>query len=113
MKRKRPLQRRTELKRGKPLKRTAWKRKAPKNYIPSRVRRLVRERSAGVCELQVPNVCTYWATDIDHIKNRPHCDRDEKHDPSNLKHACRPCHDWKGANPDEAHERGIYRRAWE
>ena len=108
--RKTPIKARSQLKPGKPLQRTQFVRRAPKDPIPASARKAVKERSGGFCELQVPGACIGVASDIDHIKNRVHCAKDEKHDLSNLNHACRPCHDWKGANPNAAEERGIYRR---
>jgi hypothetical protein len=111
-----PIQRKTELKRGGPLKRTGflkrseWRPTRKKPDIPANVRRQVKDRSGGICELRLPDICWGRATQMDHIKNRS---QGAGHLVDGLQHACLPCHEWKTTHPDAAHELGIYRRAWE
>jgi hypothetical protein len=83
--------------------------KQPKD-IPAKTRRLVHERSGGMCEMRVPGICTGRAVQIDHIKNKS---QGLDHSLDNLQHGCLACHKFKTENPDAAHELGLYKHAWE
>lgn len=55
------------------------------------------------CMLQIPDVCTGVATDSHHRKGRGIYIAVK----GLLARACRPCHDWCGAHPQEAIDRGY------
>lgn len=103
-KRRQAIQRKTE------LKRVPFVNRRRKPDIPAKTRKAVHERSGGMCEMKVPIICTGRATEIDHIKNRS---QGAGHSLDELQAACGPCHRWKTANPNAAHELGIYKRGWE
>jgi hypothetical protein len=99
MKQSGPIQRRTPLKPGGPLRRTEFKQKAPKQPRGwAKARKAVRERSGGLCEVKTP-ACTGIASDCHHVLNRS---QGGKSDVELLLDACRSCHDYIGHNPAEA-----------
>ena len=58
--------------------------------IPNKVRKAVRERSEGLCEIGLPRYCTRTATEMHHKKSRG---RGGSNDPDlNILHACNGCH---------------------
>lgn len=94
------LKRKTPLKAGKPLARTEWKRRRPKqkksrpklkrdNEFPEIVKAAVRRRSGNRCEMQ-SSVCTGRAVHFHHRKLRRFGDNREV----NCLHACTACHDF-------------------
>jgi len=80
---------------------------------------LVKARSAGVCEIQIPGKCTRTASDIHHRSGRGMggTSRPEINEASNLLHACRPCHhavtDTKGHRAEYEQAGWIVRRSAE
>lgn len=106
-----PLKRKTPLKRGAPLvsrtqlKRTAFKPKrvsGPPELVEWKA--VIRQRSGGICEARLAGVCITQATDAHHVILRS---RGGGHEPSNLKHLCRPCHRWAHDNPAAASALGL------
>lgn len=74
-------------------------------------RRLLRERSGGLCEAQLPG-CIGQATETCHrIKKgtggRHGEAREQNNSLSNLWHGCRSCHRWTHAVPTPAYELGL------
>lgn len=85
-----PLTRRTGLKPGKALKRTAMKvRRQSPNDFPEEVKANVRRRSGNWCEVRATEVCRGRATQFHHRKLRAHGDNREV----NCLHVCDACHD--------------------
>lgn len=111
MKRSGPIQRKTPLKAGRPLKRTPMKRRRqsdPPELVAAK--KEVAARSGGFCEMKVEGICTTYANDFDHVKNRSQLG---EHSAENGLAACRPCHRFKTENPNAASDLGIYKRGWE
>lgn len=90
------LERHTELKRGKPIARTEWKRKPPKtrprrkaspNNFPEETKAAIRRRSGNVCELRLEG-CSGHATQFHHRQGRIFGDQR----PCNGLHLCANCH---------------------
>lgn len=92
------------------LKRVPFVSRRRKPDIPAKIRKAVHERSGYMCEMKVQDVCTGRATEIDHTQNRSQLG---PHTMENLKDSCWACSRWKEANPNAAHELGIYRRGYE
>lgn len=98
---------RSELKRGGPLKRTPLR----NNYKPepSELRdgkAAARERSGGICEVKGP-ACTTKATHVHHVRGRGFkgC-----HDPALLLNLCSPCHDFVHSHPTISYREGWMQR---
>lgn len=72
-------------------------------------RTIVRGRSGGVCEIQIPGVCTGQAQSCHHRRKRSHTGMWV---PSNILDACgdgtRGCHGWVESHPEQAQERGLW-----
>lgn len=72
-------------------------------------RTIVEQRSGGICEVQIPGVCTGQAQSKHHRRKRSHTGMWV---PSNILDACgdgtRDCHGWIEANPDAAQARGLW-----
>lgn len=58
--------------------------------IPQAIRALVVDRCDGICEARLPEVCSWLAVDIHHIKARS---RGGSNNPGNLLVVCRECHE--------------------
>lgn len=56
--------------------------------IPDRIKKAIRDRSGGHCEVQLPG-CTGTAQDFGHIKPKSHGGSHEEH---NICATCRACH---------------------
>jgi hypothetical protein len=111
--RKKPL-RRSRLARGGGPARTRMKRRRWQPAVPVDTSAGLTVRSGGVCEIALPG-CAGRATDPSHrittkVGGR-HGQAKLEHDQlSDLMHACRPCHDWIGANPGAAEAAGLVLR---
>lgn len=83
----------------------------------TRARRIVSERSGGVCELKLPGICQGRATNYQHRKRKSHCSRAERWSPANALHVCGSgttgCHGYIHANPAEAHYEGWEVKSWD
>lgn len=93
------------MKRGKPLKRTAMKRKARRGgSMPPDVYELVMRRSGGRCEAALPSVCTGDAQEWHHRQPR-----DRYNDiPSNGVSICKACHTYiTDVSPAVGFDRGL------
>lgn len=111
---------RTELRRGVPLARSAERAARPRaprmagsrsprgNPIPPTTRAAVRERSGGRCEIRAAE-CAGLAHEQHHRRRR----RDGGHGLSNLLDACRSCHAYAHANPRVARDAGWIVSAYE
>lgn len=91
---------------GTPLRKFQRDRTEP---MPERVgRRIVRERSGGLCELAIPGVCLGRAAGVHHRVKRGQGGR---WNPSNLLDACGSgttgCHGWAESHPTDAQALGI------
>ena len=126
-----PLRRRvglktnTPLRQGKPIKRipatgssSVQPKRKRKNTDPATtVTDRVKERSEGVCEIQIPGLCTGVATDVHHRSGRGMggTSRPEIDQAANLMHACRSCHDavtnTRGRRAEYERARWIVRRS--
>lgn len=110
-----PLQRKTPLRRvaisprTTPLKRSTARLRLHAPGKPRvtaaerRARKLVRKRSQGWCEIQVPGLCMTLATDWSH---RIREGQGGPWSPVNGLHACRPCHSWTHSNPAASRVKG-------
>ena len=123
IKRRKGLQRQTELKRGGPLKRTTPLRSSgptkprkpailkrhpgPQSSEEKAGRVLLKRRSGGVCEVQVPNVCVGVASLWGHRKRRSQSGKAEKWCPTNGLHDCWACELYLTAHDTEAHVRAA------
>ena len=67
-------------------------------------RLVVKLRSKGRCEADLPGVCTIRAEHAHHKQRRSQGGRD---DTVNLLDVCSPCHRWIHDNPTEARQRGL------
>ncbi len=91
---------------GKPLTRTPMKRTRAKPAVPAERKEQLTVRAGGVCEIQLPG-CHGRGQDPSHRITQKtggrHGAAKLAHDClSNVMLACRSCHDWIGAHPDEA-----------
>lgn len=72
-------------------------------------RALVRERSGGMCEMRIKDVCRGPGESMHH---RNKVGQGGLWTPSNIVHACgdgtRGCHGWVEANPASAKKRGLW-----
>lgn len=77
-------------------------------------RRIVRERSGGLCELALPDLCMGRAAGAHHRKNRS---QGGTWSPSNLLDACGSgttgCHGWVTTNPTKANELGLALKSYQ
>lgn len=77
--------------------------------IEAEARRIVRERSEGICEIVVPGVCQKRAAGVHHRLKRSH---GGPWAPSNLLDACGSgttgCHGYTERNPTWAKEHGLW-----
>jgi hypothetical protein len=118
LKRNKPLQAKTGLRRTTELQRKAElaqpgaRKAAPKRRRSmTALRAALAERSGGWCEMQLPG-CQGQAIDPCHRvatgMGGVHGDAVELSDRlSNLVHGCRSCHDWTHHNPTEAERLGL------
>jgi 5-methylcytosine-specific restriction protein A len=110
--RKTPLLAKTGLPRGEPLSRGPVKpRKPRKSTDPKQsVKDTVKQRSAGLCEIQMPTVCMRVASEIHHRCGRGMggTKRPDINQPFALLHLCRGCHH---AVTDTAGNRAEYEDA--
>lgn len=74
--------------------------------LPASVRRQIRDRSGGLCELQ----CGRTATEVHHRKLRSQGGR---HELSNLLHLCSKDHREAHDNPELAYALGWLVHSWE
>lgn len=101
-----PLQRKTELKRGKPLKQTAPKKKKPK-AVPTDIYRQVLARDGGcVARALVPDVACRGRIDPHHALMKSQGGKDTLDD---LIAVCRAHHEHIHANPTQSYELGLLR----
>lgn len=75
---------------------TAWR----------KLRAAVLLRDGGVCQLQLPGVCTGTATHVDHIVPKGAGGPDE---PSNLRASCAPCNLHRGEDLGNPEPRPVTR----
>lgn len=85
-----------------PPRRTPLARKRQTAAVPPDVRRAVRARSRGLCEIDHPG-CTGRAVHLHHRRLRSQGGR---HTVGNLLDVCPSGHRWIHANPAESYERG-------
>lgn len=100
LERRTPLKR-SELKRGDPLKRAPIKLRPSRNEIPDDSRAVTVARSGGLCEANTP-VGPHRAVHLHHKEPR----RSRNHAPSNLLHVCSNGHAWIHANPTASYAAG-------
>ena len=99
------LRRLAALQRKTPMKRTRWmKRRASEPVELTKAKKVVRQRSGGLCEAQVMAVCTAFAMDAHHVLRRS---QGGSHEPSNLRDCCRHCHRWIHEHVYEATQLGL------
>ncbi|OQO89904.1 hypothetical protein B1813_18865 [Saccharomonospora piscinae] len=72
-------------------------------------RRIVRERSGDVCEVQLPG-CQGRAREWHHRRNRS---QGGPWAPSNGLHLCHPCHRWITEHPAESYDEGWMVPSWD
>jgi 5-methylcytosine-specific restriction endonuclease McrA len=112
-----PIQRRTPLRRIEPMPNTtrpirnkSLRRQSKKGAAADRTlaasKRIVRERSGGMCEAGpfTAEVCTGTADHVHHVIPRS-SGRDDS--PSNLLDLCHACHAWVHAHPAESRRAGL------
>lgn len=89
LERRTPLRAKTSIKRGKPIARTAKRRKPKRspNEFPDEAKAEMRRRSGGRCEANTA-VCEQTAVIFHHRKSR--ASKDQR--PVNGLHICNPCH---------------------
>lgn len=91
-----------------------FKRAADESVPESVGRRIVRERSAGLCEIALPDICLGRVAGVHHRVKRS---QGGTWSPANLLDSCGSgttgCHGWVEANPDKAHELGLSLRSYE
>lgn len=117
MKRSGPPQRRTPLRRiepmpnySRPIRTGSLRRRSKKGARADATlaasKRIVHERSGGMCEAGpfAPDVCTGTADHVHHIIPRS-SGRDDS--PSNLLHLCAAHHAWVHAHPAESRRAGL------
>lgn len=97
--------RRTPLKRGKPLKRTAFKRKNKRTAEWRNARGVVLKRCDDRCEARLRG-CGGGAEHVHHVLRRSQGGGNE---PENLLGVCFRCHEWIHAHPKEAARLGLLR----
>jgi hypothetical protein len=73
-------------------------------------REIVRARSGGLCEIQVPGKCHTWADEGPHHIEGRGMGGGGDHSPENLLDCCQPCHDHAHLNRAEAEAAGWIRR---
>lgn len=106
LKRKKPLMQKTPIKRSqKPMKRS-------NGDTPElrKNRKLVYERDNGECQGRIHPYCTYWGTDVHHLKPRG---RGRNDSIDNLVLLCRSCHGICTENPSFAKQRGLLLSSWD
>lgn len=74
----------------------------------TKARRIVSERSGGVCEVQLSGVCQGRAGEWHHRRNRS---QGGTWEPSNGLHLCSGCHRWITEHPAESYDEGWMLRA--
>lgn len=85
----------------------------PKPAVPARTKKTTRQRSEGVCEMQIQGVCTWYTSDASHRDARGMGGRHgeaaaENARPSNVVDACHACHMYCHNNPAWAEEQGFF-----
>jgi 5-methylcytosine-specific restriction endonuclease McrA len=93
------------LQRHTPLRRTMFRRKAPKPSPMKQAREAVVRRSSGRCEALTP-VCTGRMEHAHHVVRRSQGGKDE---PENLLACCAACHGYIHDHPAESFDRGWLR----
>lgn len=76
--------------------------------IPTKNRKVVALRSAGLCEIRIRSVCRGRAVQLHHRQRRELGD----HSPENLLAVCGLCHAAVHAHPEWAREHGFIRSAF-
>jgi hypothetical protein len=95
---------------------TRAQKKTKAKYDPAEkpARRVVRERSGGLCEVQIPGICEGRATNYQHRVNRSQLGG---YAPSAALDACGSgttgCHGRITGNPEEAYRNGWSVRSWD
>ncbi len=67
-------------------------------------------RDDGVCWYQIRGVCQYFASDYSHIKGQA---QGGGHGTKDGRLGCRMCHEYIGAHPAEAFEKGWTVKSWQ
>lgn len=105
------LRRLTALVQKTELKRTQWKRTVKGDSpLLRKSKRQLRERSGGLCEVQLPEICTGRYEQANHVKPRARGGSDRL---ANLDAVCTPCHQHLTTHPDEAHRLGLTLHSWD
>jgi 5-methylcytosine-specific restriction endonuclease McrA len=84
---------------------TGWQGSTRRATLPKdwwRVRWAVLQRDQHRCRIQLPDICIGTATEVDHAGDR--------HDHSNLRAACKPCHQHRSSQQGGVAD-GARRRA--
>jgi hypothetical protein len=102
VKRRAPLRRRTPIRPDRWARR--WRPDKAKNRAYSEVCDEVRRRSRGICEAQIPGVCTRYARHVHHVILRSRGGPDEAW---NLLDLCVACHDHVHHFPGWAQQAGF------
>jgi hypothetical protein len=97
--------RRSPLRRGKPLRRTAFKRRSNQTAEWRNARGVVLKRCEERCEARTA-VCIGNVAHVHHLLRRSQGGGNE---PENLLGVCFHCHEWIHANPKEASRLGLLR----
>jgi len=105
-----PLKRKTPLARGGRVNPVSAKRREENAERRKVVERMVQQRGP-ICQAQVPDICFNLAVDAHEVLPRGR--GGSITDPKNILLVCRRCHEWIGANPREATERGLLRSAYD
>lgn len=86
--------------------RRSWLRPSPRKNPAklARARQAVIERSGGMCEADIPEVCAGRGVQAHHVRRRSQGGADT---PGNLLWLCTPCHQFVHANPAIAVEWGL------
>jgi len=107
------LHARAALRRRTPLRSTVTDPKpARARSVPDDLRRVLRDRSGGRCEIGLPGLCSVWATEVSHRQARKMGGRHGAARPGNDRLAntmlsCGSCHRWSHEHPSEARTLGL------
>lgn len=92
-----------------PLKKRSAK-KARENREQAKSKAILMRVHDGECQLKIPGVCQFFASDFAHTKGQA---QGGGYTTSDGKLACRMCHQYAGNHPTEAYEKGWAVKSWQ
>lgn len=92
-----------------PLKKVS-KKKAKKNREQGKSKAILMRRHDGECQLKIPGICQWFASDFAHTKGQA---QGGGHTTADGKPACRMCHTYATEHPAEAYAKGWAVKSWQ